>query len=60
MNLYSVQTCQKDYIIIKAIEKPGINLLWIGTLLVIIGLAMAMFRRYKEFVAMRNKGQEVL
>ena len=57
---FSVQTCQKDYIIIKAIEKPGINLLWIGTLLVIVGLAMAMFRRYREFVAMRNKGQEVL
>jgi cytochrome c-type biogenesis protein CcmF len=57
--VFSVQTCQKDYIIIKAIEKPGINILWIGTLLVIIGLAMAMFRRYKEFVAMRNKGQEI-
>ncbi len=57
--VFSVNTCQKDYIIIKAIEKPGINLLWIGTLLVIIGLAMAMFRRYREFIAMRNKGQEV-
>ncbi len=58
--VFNVQTCQKDYIIIKAIEKPGINLLWIGTLLVILGLGMAMFRRYKEFVAMRNKGQEVI
>ena len=58
--VFSVQTCQKDYIIIKAIEKPGINILWIGTLLVILGLGMAMFRRYKEFVAMRDKGQEVL
>lgn len=58
--VFSVQTCQKDYIIIKAIEKPGINLLWIGTLLVILGLGMAMFRRYKEFVAMRDKGQEVV
>jgi cytochrome c-type biogenesis protein CcmF len=58
--VFNVNTCQKDYIIIKAIEKPGINLLWIGTLLVVLGLSMAMFRRYKEFVAMRNKGQEVL
>lgn len=57
--VFSVQTCQKDYIIIKAIEKPGINILWIGTLLVILGLGMAMFRRYREFVAMRDKGQEV-
>ena len=57
--VFSVQTCQKDYIIIKAIEKPGINLLWIGTLLVILGLGLAMFRRYKEFVAMRDNGQEV-
>jgi len=58
--VFSVQTCQKDYIIIKAIEKPGINLLWIGTLLVVLGLGMAMFRRYKEFVSMRDKGQEVV
>ena len=57
--VFSVNTCQKDYIIIKAIEKPGINLLWIGTLLVLLGLAMAMFRRYREFMAMRNKGQEI-
>lgn len=58
--VFSVNTCQKDYIVIKAIEKPGINILWMGTLLVIIGLGMASFRRYREFVAMRDKGQEVV
>jgi len=57
--VFSVNTCQKDYIIIKAIEKPGINLLWVGTGLTLLGLGMAMFRRYREFIAMRNKGQEI-
>ncbi|MBC7451936.1 MAG: cytochrome c biogenesis protein CcsA [Cytophagales bacterium] len=57
--VFSVNTCQKDYIIIKAIEKPGINLLWIGTFMVLFGLIMAMFRRYREFILMRDKGQEI-
>lgn len=56
---FEVNTCQKDYIVLKAIEKPGINILWMGTVLVVLGLAMAGYRRYHEFVQMRNKGQEV-
>ena len=41
-------TTQKDYIILKAVEKPGINLLWIGTGLMGLGLAVAAWRRARE------------
>ncbi|WP_034256553.1 heme lyase CcmF/NrfE family subunit [Adhaeribacter aquaticus] len=43
-----VNTTQKDYIILKAMEKPFINVLWIGTILMSIGFVMAIVRRYKE------------
>ena len=44
-----ISTRQKDWVIIKAMEKPFINILWIGTGLLCIGFTMAMFRRFKEF-----------
>lgn len=53
--VFDVNTCQKDYIILKAIEKPGINLLWIGTLLVVIGTSMATYRRAREYLLVKNK-----
>jgi cytochrome c-type biogenesis protein CcmF len=55
---FGVNTTQKDYIIVKAFEKPLINLLWVGTLLVLIGVGMAMVRRYKDSAKMRAKEQE--
>jgi cytochrome c-type biogenesis protein CcmF len=55
---FQVNSAQKDYIILKAIEKPLINVLWIGTLLVITGLLIAIIRRYTEFAKMRDKGME--
>jgi cytochrome c-type biogenesis protein CcmF len=60
-NIYTfgVNTAQKDYIIMKAMEKPLINLLWIGTFLLMIGFGIATYRRYTEFVKMRDKGMEV-
>ena len=42
-------TTQKDYIILKAIEKPLINILWSGTLILILGFILAINRRYREF-----------
>jgi len=53
-----LNTTQKDFIIIKAIEKPHINVLWIGTLVMIAGFIIATRRRYIEFVKMRDKGVE--
>jgi cytochrome c-type biogenesis protein CcmF len=55
---FGVNTTQKDWIIIEAVEKPWINVLWTGTLLLVIGFIVAIFRRYDEFVKMRNKGLE--
>jgi len=43
----------------EAVEKPWINLLWLGTFLVVIGFVIAINRRYTEFVLMRDKGVEV-
>jgi cytochrome c-type biogenesis protein CcmF len=43
-----VNTTQKDYVILKAMEKPIINLLWIGTLVMGLGFIMAIFRRSGE------------
>ena len=38
-----------DYIILKAIEFPYINLLWLGTFVLIIGFVLAIIQRFKEF-----------
>lgn len=54
-----VRKRQKDWIIIKAMEKPLINVLWIGTLVVMTGFAISIIRRFREFSKMREKGQEV-
>jgi cytochrome c-type biogenesis protein CcmF len=46
---FGVNTTQRDFVVLKAIEKPFINLLWIGTGILIIGLLLAASRRYREF-----------
>lgn len=50
-----VNTTQKDYIVLKAIEKPWINILWIGTLLLTFGFGIAMYRRYSDYVKQRKE-----
>ena len=44
----SAETAQKDYVVLKAIEKPFINILWTGTILMALGFGIAMFRRFSE------------
>ncbi len=39
----------RDFIILRAIVFPWINLLWAGTIIMIIGFCMAIFRRIKEY-----------
>ncbi len=51
-------TTQLNWIILEAVEKPLINLLWLGTLLLVIGFLIAITRRYSEFTKMRDKGVE--
>jgi cytochrome c-type biogenesis protein CcmF len=49
---------QKDYIILKAMEKPLINILWTGTLLLVVGFGIAIYRRYTEYKLLQKKGQD--
>jgi len=44
--------------VIKALEKPYVNILWIGTLVLMVGFSIAMFRRVREFRLMKAKGKE--
>ncbi|WP_258100400.1 cytochrome c biogenesis protein CcsA [Marinoscillum pacificum] len=56
--VFGLSTTQKDWIIIEAVAKPWINVLWLGTLLLVIGFGIAISRRYTEFQKMRDKGME--
>lgn len=40
-----INTTQKDWIILKAMEKPHINLLWLGSVMVMAGFGIAIYRR---------------
>jgi cytochrome c-type biogenesis protein CcmF len=53
-----INTRQKDWVVIKAMEKPFINVLWIGTLVLMAGFGIAMTRRFREFSKMKEKGLE--
>ncbi len=53
---FAVNTTQRDFIVMKAIEKPLINILWLGTFVLMAGLILATARRYRDFV--RNRDQE--
>jgi cytochrome c-type biogenesis protein CcmF len=53
-----INTRQKDWVVIKAIEKPYINVLWGGTFVLMLGFGIAMVRRFREFLKMKAKDQE--
>jgi cytochrome c-type biogenesis protein CcmF len=55
---FKVNRYQKDYVVMKAMVKPQINVLWAGTLIMLIGFGIAIYRRYDEFIKMRDKGLE--
>jgi cytochrome c-type biogenesis protein CcmF len=44
---FSVSRGQREFIVLKALEKPQINLLWIGTLLLMVGISIATVRRFR-------------
>ena len=56
--VFKVNHYQKDYVVMKALVKPHINVLWMGTIIMLIGFGVAIYRRYDEFVKMRDKGLE--
>ncbi len=45
---FATRSRQMDYVVLKVSEKPMINLLWTGTILIIIGFGIAWRRRLKE------------
>lgn len=53
-----IETRQKDWIVLRALEKPMINILWIGTMVLMLGFGIAIQRRYREFRLMKAKGEE--
>ena len=55
---FKVNRYQKDYVVLKAIIKPQINILWAGTIIMLFGFCVAIYRRYDEFRKMRDKGLE--
>jgi cytochrome c-type biogenesis protein CcmF len=52
---FSVNTRQRDFIVMKALEKPLINVLWLGTFVLIIGFIMATIRRFRDFLKNQKK-----
>ena len=38
----------KDWVVFKAIEFPFINLYWAGTIVMVVGFLLSIFRRRKE------------
>lgn len=42
------ESAKVDWIIMKAMEKPGINLLWLGVLVMSTGFGMSVYRRFTE------------
>lgn len=54
----AINTRQKDWVVIKAVEKPYINVLWGGTFILMLGFGIAMVRRFREFLKMKAKDQE--
>ena len=51
--ILSADVGEKDYIIMKAMEKPMINLLWAGSIIVILGFLISLRRRTND-----SKGQK--
>jgi len=45
---FKIRTTQRDWIIMKALEKPYISLLWLGVTVTTLGILVAMWRRYTE------------
>ncbi|GAA4431158.1 cytochrome c biogenesis protein CcsA [Ravibacter arvi] len=55
MFTFGVNRTQRDYVVMKAIEKPLINLLWVGTFILMIGFGISTVRRYRDFIKKRDR-----
>ena len=43
---FTTNTTQLGYVILKVVKKPLINILWIGTVVLIIGFLISIYRRF--------------
>ncbi len=48
LTVYQKPKAEKEWIVMKAIEFPYINLFWGGTIIMVIGFLLSIFRRNKE------------
>jgi cytochrome c-type biogenesis protein CcmF len=48
LQVYEKPQQSKDWLVFKAIEFPFINLYWVGTIVMVIGFLISIFRRNKE------------
>jgi cytochrome c-type biogenesis protein CcmF len=51
ISVYQQPESKKAYIVLKAIEFPYINFFWSGTIIMVIGFLLSIFRRNKELRA---------
>jgi cytochrome c-type biogenesis protein CcmF len=48
ITLYQQPAAKRKFIVMRAIQFPDINLLWSGTIIMVIGILLSIFRRNKE------------
>jgi cytochrome c-type biogenesis protein CcmF len=48
ITLYQQPESAKKWIVMRAIQFPDINFLWAGTIIMVIGILLSIFRRNKE------------
>ncbi|MES2455302.1 MAG: cytochrome c biogenesis protein CcsA [Bacteroidota bacterium] len=48
LQVYEKPQQAKDWVVFKSIEFPYINLYWVGTIVMVIGFLLSIFRRQKE------------
>jgi len=51
LHIYEKPQQAKDWVVFKSIEFPYINLYWLGTIVMVIGFLISIFRRQKEVKA---------
>ncbi len=51
IQIFEKPQAAKDWVVFKSIEFPYINLYWIGTIVMVIGFTISIFRRNKEVKA---------
>jgi cytochrome c-type biogenesis protein CcmF len=51
-----VEAKPEDWLVVQAYEKPYINLLWLGTVIMFVGFGLAIFRRASDMMHRATRG----